>query len=288
MSGRVIVGTGGYIGDAPPYQGHIVAIEPGSGRIAGVTNTLCADRHEIIAPASCQSSDSAIWSRSGAVELPDKTLLVTTGNAPFDGRNDFGDSVVRVSADARRLLGSWTPSNYAELESGDVDLGSTGPVVIGGGSILQSGKDGRLHVFAVSALDAPGTVGHERQNIPAPGGTGMFTAPAVWKHGGETWVFTTTDIAIDAYVQRGGRLVARWTSRPGGTSPIVAGGVLWLYDPAGHFVAYAPTTGKRLAQLPIGDGHWNSPTPGAGVIAVPEGNANEHTEDGVLNLYSKR
>ena len=62
--------TGGYIGDAPPYQGHVVAIDRASGRIRGVFNSLCSDRHTIFAPSSCASSDSAIWARSGAVVEP--------------------------------------------------------------------------------------------------------------------------------------------------------------------------------------------------------------------------
>lgn len=287
MSGRVVVGTGGYIGDEPPYQGHIVTLAPGSGRIVGVTNSLCADRHEIIDPASCRSSDSAFWSRSGAVQLGDRTLLFATGNAPFDGRRDFGDSVIRVSADGRRLLGSWTPSNHEELNAGDGDLGSTGPVLIGGGSVMQSGKDGRLHVFATSALNRPGTVGHELQDLPAPGGAGMFTAPAMWKHNGRKWMFATTDSGTAGYTQSGGRLHEEWSVPTGGTSPIVAGGLLWVYDPTGALVAHRPTTGKRVARLPAGSGHWNSPAPGAGVIALPEGNANDHTQEGVLNLYSR-
>ncbi len=288
IGGRVVVGTGGYVGDAPPYQGHIVTIAPGSGRILGVTNSLCADRHAIIDPKSCRSSDSAFWSRSGAVEMPDHSLLFATGNAPFDGRRDFGDSVLRVSADGRRLLGSWTPSNHRSLNAGDVDLGSTGPVLIGGGSIMQSGKDALLHVFSTRALRRRGSVGGEIQTLAAPGGMGMFTAPAVWRHAGRTWMFATTGGGTGAYTQSGGRLTRRWSVGRAGTSPIVAGGLLWVYDPSGALLAYRPTTGRLVAQLPAGEGHWNSPVPGHGVIALPEGSANDRSQTGALNLYTTR
>jgi len=44
LSGReLIVTTGGYFGDAPPYQGHVLTIDRGSGRILHVWNSLCAD-----------------------------------------------------------------------------------------------------------------------------------------------------------------------------------------------------------------------------------------------------
>ncbi len=40
----VIASTGGYIGDVPVYQGHVVLIDRGSGKVAAVFNTLCANR----------------------------------------------------------------------------------------------------------------------------------------------------------------------------------------------------------------------------------------------------
>ena len=55
--GLVIATTGGYVGDAPPYQGHIVTLASGSGTIVHVWNSLCSDRHAIIHPSSCGSSD---------------------------------------------------------------------------------------------------------------------------------------------------------------------------------------------------------------------------------------
>jgi hypothetical protein len=61
----VLATTGGYIGDAPPYQGHVVAIDRSSGRVAWVFNALCSDRHELIDPASCDQTGAAIWARSG-------------------------------------------------------------------------------------------------------------------------------------------------------------------------------------------------------------------------------
>jgi outer membrane protein assembly factor BamB len=284
VRGRVLVATGGYIGDAPPYQGHLVALDDRSGRAVGVLNTLCADRHRIVDPGSCPSSDSAIWARSGAVLAPDGSLLVATGNGPFDGRRDFGDSVLRISATARRLLGSWTPSDQAQLEAGDTDLGSTAPAVIGGGSILQAGKDGKLHVVSLAALRRRGSIGRERQVLPAPGG-GVFSAPAVWRNGERTLVFVTTFGGTAGYEQRGGLLRRLWGNDIGGTSPIVAGGLLYVYDPGGQLDVYRPASGELVARLAAARGHWNSPVPGHGVIALPEGDANDHRTSGTLSLY---
>lgn len=68
--GRVIAVTGGYIGDAPPYQGHVAILDAQSGTLRHVWNSLCSDRAGLIQPASCQSTRSAIWGRAGAVIDP--------------------------------------------------------------------------------------------------------------------------------------------------------------------------------------------------------------------------
>ena len=130
--GLVLETTGGYIGDAPPYQGHVLAVSARRGRIVHVWNALCSDRHALISPSSCSESGAAIWARSGAVVVP-KTgdLLVATGNARFDGRRSWGDSALMLSPNAGSLLHSWTPRNQAQLDNGDVDLGSTAPAVLG-------------------------------------------------------------------------------------------------------------------------------------------------------------
>src|SRR3954449_90775 len=62
--GRLIATTGGYIGDAPPYQGHIAIVDPASGKLLHVWNSLCSNRTGLLTPSSCGASDSAIWGRA--------------------------------------------------------------------------------------------------------------------------------------------------------------------------------------------------------------------------------
>jgi len=244
--GRVLVTTGGYYGDAPPYQGHVVTIAAATGRIVGVFNSLCSDRATIIVPSTCAATDSAIWGRAGAVVEPGSgKLLVATGNAPWNGKTNWGDSVLELSPDATKLLQNWTPTNQAELNRNDSDLGSTSPAVLGGGLAVQGGKDGLLRLLDLSRLNgvssSPGaTTGGELQTIAAPGKTAVFTAPAVWQDGRET-------------------------------------GGLRVYD---------PRSGSVLATLAAGQGHWNSPIVADGRVILPEGNANDHSRTGVIDIYS--
>jgi len=288
--GLVIATTGGYLGDAPPYQGHVVTLRPKTGAIVRVWNSLCSDRHTLIDPRSCRSSDSAIWARSGAVVEPGSgRLLVATGNGPWNGRTDWGDSVLELSPDAGRLLQNWTPRNAAELERTDADLGSTAPALLGAGLALQGGKDGLFRLLNLRRLNgtphAAPRQGGELQTLSTPGGAALFTTPAVWRQGARTWVFVADLPGTVAFRLIEGRLRRVWQNSAAGTSPVVAGGLLYVYDPNSGLRIYRPTTGRVVATLPAGVGHWNSPIVAAGRIALPEGNANDHRQSGVLNIY---
>jgi hypothetical protein len=288
--GRVIATTGGYIGDAPPYQGHVAVIQASNGKLLYVWNSLCSNRHGLIVPSSCASSDSAIWGRAGAVVDPaNGQLLVATGNAPWNGQTDWGDSVLRLSADAVSLIGNYTPSNTEELNSTDADLGSTSPVLLSESYIAQGGKDGKIRVLSVGRMH--GTAPHkggELQVLSTPSGTDLFTAPAVWHASAGTWMFAADNGGTAAYRFRSGRLSVAWRNGRGGTSPVVAGGLLWVYDPGGGLNVYVPSSGRLVATLASGGGHWNSPIVVDGRVALPEGNANEHATKGVLDIWRLR
>jgi len=279
--GLVLIGTGGYIGDQPPYQGHVVAIRASNGRIVHVWNSLCSNVHRLLNPRNCPKSNSAIWARSGVVVAPGSgNLLVATGNGPFDGRRNWGDSALMLTPNAGRLLRNWTPRNQASLESGDGDLGSTAPALVGQGLALQSGKDARLRLLSLTRLGGRlGATGGELQTLTAPGGAGVFTAPAVWRNR----VFVATDSGLACYVLRGKRLHLSWQKSAGGTSPVVAGGLLYVYN--GSLNVYAPTTGRQLASFRVGGSHWNSPIVTDGRVAVPEGDANDHSTRGALDIF---
>jgi len=129
--------------------------------------------------------------------------------------------------------------------------------------------------------------GGELQTVPTPSGTDLFTAPAVW-HSTATWMFAGDNGGTAGYVFKNGRLRIAWRNRTGGTSPIVAGGLVWVYSPGGGLYVYRPTTGALVTRLDAGSGHWNSPIVVDGRVALPEGNANDHQTSGVLDIWRLR
>jgi glucose dehydrogenase len=288
--GKVIAVTGGYIGDAPPYQGHVAILDAASGALLHVWNSLCSDRQELIDPASCGESDSAIWGRAGAViDTATGDIFVATGNARWDGKTNWGDASIALDSTATRILDNYTPVNTDQLNARDGDLGSTSPALLGGGYVAQGGKDGwiRLVVFG-RTRGAAGRRGGEVQMVRTPSGTDLFTAPAVLRTPTATWLFAADNGGTAAWTLTGGKLQEKWKNGNSGTSPVLAGGLLYVYDPGGNIRVYEPETGRQITTLDAGSGHWNSPIVVDGIVVLPEGNANRHATNGVLDIWRSR
>jgi hypothetical protein len=284
--GHVIAVTGGYIGDAPPYQGHVAILDAGSGRILHIWNSLCSDKSELIQPGTCAESGSAIWGRAGAV-IDAKTgdMYVATGNANWDGNTYWGDAAIALDSGGK-MIDNYTPENTIELSNRDADLGSTSPVLLGNGYVAQGGKDGSIRILQFDRTrGSRPRRGGELSSVRTPSGGDMFTAPAVWRPGSTTWLIAADNGGTAAWTFAGGRLTQAWHNDTGGTSPVIAGGLLYVYDLGGGLHVYVPLSGKEITVLESGRGHWNSPIVADGRIALPEGNANRHSDTGILNIW---
>jgi outer membrane protein assembly factor BamB len=288
--GRVMAATDGYIGDRPPYQGHVAILEAATGSLLHVWNSLSSDRHELLDPSSVPQSDSGIWGRAGVViDSATGDLYVATGNGTWDGAVNWGDAVIELDSEATRILGNYTPVNTEQLNDEDQDLGSTSPVLLGSGLVAQGGKDRIIRVLDWrTMLGIAPHRGGEASMVPTPSGNRLFTAPALLHAGGTTWLFGADNGATTAWTLSGASLQPRWRTDNAGTSPVVADGLLFVYDPHGGLRVYEATSGRPIATLPCGPGHWNSPIVADGRIALPEGNANAHQTNGVLDIWRLR
>jgi hypothetical protein len=286
--GHVIAVTAGYIGDQPPYQGHVAILDGNSGKLLQVWNSLCSNRSELLDPASCAQTQSAIWGRAGAViDSGSGAIFIATGNGVWNGTTDWGDSLIEIDASATKILGNYTPANTEELNARDLDLGSTSPALLGGDLIVQGSKDSKVRLLSVDTI--AGTAphkNHELQIVSTPSGKRLFAQPAVWKHDGQTWMFAADDGGTAAWELKNAKLEKKWKNRTGGTSPFEADGMLFVYARGGGLNVYEAASGKHIATLACGSGHWNSPIVLQGKIILPEGNANDHATSGVLDIWS--
>jgi outer membrane protein assembly factor BamB len=303
-NGRLYVTTSGYIGDAPPYQGHVVTIDLQTGK-EQVFNSLCSNVARLMGPDDCQAQRSGIWARGGAVIDPvTGDILIATGNGPFDANSggvNYGDSIVELSPDGSQLLDSFTPANYQTLDDADLDLGSMAPAPLPRVAasatplmLVQGGKDGVLRLINrqnLSGQGGPGHVGGALQEIQA--GCQFISQPAVWTDPAshQPWVAVTSYCGLKVYrlttsAQGASQLTKVWSAaHPAGvTTPVYANGLLYGAV-SGQLLAWDATNGHALwssekgsANGSIGDIHWESPIVVDGAVYISD-------ENGALTCY---
>lgn len=227
--------------DVGPYHGWIMAYDAHTLRQIGAFNT------------SPEAAESGIWqSDTGPAVDASGNLFVSTGNGKFDadsGGRDYGDSLLKIATRNGRLTVTdyFTPSEQAQLNSTDSDLGSGGPLLIPQqlGSMVRlvviGGKGGTIYVVNRERIGkfVPGNNPHAVQTIKVGGG--IMGAPAYWN--GHLYYFPSNDVLKDFPVQ-GGQLsntsVVHGTRKivdPGATPSISANGakdgIVWVLETKG-------------------------------------------------------
>jgi len=292
-NGYLYATTSGYDGDTPYYDGHVVSVNLSTGA-THVFNSLCSSQTTLLTSSSCTHSDSGIWSRGGAVVDPYPSMngdvYVATGNGLYDGSDNFGDSVIALTADVSMKIGSYTPSTYTSLDNNDIDLGSTSPALLPlqGSSatplmLVQGGKDSTLRLLNRSPL--PGLAG-ELQEISLP--NLLYATPAVWTNPqGVTYIFFGLPNQIDAYELETNagvsKLAQAWIANDGstggeGTSPVVSNGVVFVAMDNAIYALSAQTGAELWSSAntahSIGPVHWQSPIVVNGWVYCSDNNGN--------------
>jgi outer membrane protein assembly factor BamB len=295
------VASSGYPGDAGDYQGHVTVIDLATGA-QQVWNAVCSDQavHFVAGGApDCAQTQAGVWARPGVAYDSDlDRILFTTGAGTFDadrGGRDWGDTVVALHPDGTGSGGgmpvdSYTPNDFQDLQNAGDDLGSSNPAILPAVPAsryphlaVQGGKEGELHLIDRDDLSRQGGPGHtagEIEPVLVPQGGPLLTAPAVWVNpqDGGVWLFLANANGISAmqlFVDAQGNptIFTQWTAAAGGTSPVVANGVLY-YAGSGGLRALDPLSGKALfADAGVGGIHWQSPIVIGGRVYLADENA---------------
>ena len=202
--------------DVGPYHGWIMAYDAHTMKQVAVFNT------------SPDAAENGIWqSDTGPAVDSSGNLYVSTGNCKFDanaGGRDYGDTLLKLSMQQRRFTVAdyFTPSEQAELQATDGDLGSGGLLLIpqqpGSAAhlIVIGGKGGVIYVINRDRMGKfhRGHNSHALQAIKVGGA--IMGAPAYWN--GHVYYFASNDVLKDFAVE-GDRLSAAPVHR--GTNTIV-------------------------------------------------------------------
>ncbi|TMK54522.1 MAG: hypothetical protein E6G60_21910 [Actinobacteria bacterium] len=181
--GKVFVPFGGRDGDCGDYHGRVVSVDVRSADLGTVKSYTLPTKGE-----------GGFWAPPGAVDAGDGTFYLASGNSSSDGDYDYGNSVVRLTTNLA-LRDSFAPTNWVSLNNGDVDLGSSSPVLLSGNRIFQIGKAGTGYILDAADLGGIGGarnsahvcsgggwggIAHDDDTlfVPCSGGIVQVTAPA--------------------------------------------------------------------------------------------------------------
>lgn len=169
---------------------------------------------------------SAIWmSGDGPAADSAGNIYLVTANGDFDvntGGSDYGDSVVKLQLGGNGLsvVDYFTPFDQVNMEGGDLDLGSGGPMLLPSpqpGSypnlLVVAGKTGTVYVINRDALGQYDIDGNNNNQIPqslASAVRAEYGTPTYWNN---TVYFSAHNDFLKAFVLDGGALPATATAQ---------------------------------------------------------------------------
>jgi len=259
-NGRVYIAWASH-GDRTPYQGWIIAYN---------ATTL---QQEAAFNVATTNGQAGIW-QSGQGPSIDSSgnLSVVTANGTYDGVSNFAQSVLKLSP-SLALLDWFTPDNNLTTSNADLDLGSTGLLLIPGTPYGVTGsKEGRFYVVNTTNL---GHVVAGNTQIPqlfqVSGGAHIHGSPVYWNgpSGPRVYVWPEQDY-LKAFAFGGSSFNTTPVTKSTFTAP--AGGDGNPYSMPGGFLSLsangsAAGTGILWSSMPLSQ------------------NANEKVVPGVLRAF---
>jgi hypothetical protein len=293
---NVVIAFASY-GDHPPYHGWILAYDKNSLRPTAVFND------------TPNGSDGGIWNDGNPIQVDSQGFLYTeTGNGTFDttlnrqgfpSKGDYGSSVLRlafspgykgINGTGIRVVDYFTPDNEAKLNNSDLDLASSGVLILPNGFggpthrnlLLASGKAGTIYVIDRSSMGKY----HQKSNnivqeLPMALG-GSFDTPAFFNN---TVYYAGVSDVLESFKLVKGKLVKTGQSSSRlpwpGASPVVSStgtqnGIIWVISSADRLIGYDPTNLSREL--------WTASIPGYSHFAIPTITDDGHVFVGADNV----
>lgn len=251
-NGVVYIPYGGLYGDCGQYHGWVVGVN---------TNGV----GPLLSYQVPTGREGGIWGTAGFGLGPNGNLYVATGNSEATTTFDFGDAVIELSPSLTEL-DYFAPTNWAQLNSGDIDLGSVAPTVLPNGDLFQIGKEGVGYLLDGNHL---GGVGGQIFNETVCGGGYGGTATV-----GESVLVPCDNGLVKVVVGADNFSIAWSTLGFNSGSPIVTGDIVWAVNiSASHLIGFNLSTGDPVYSFALGSvDHFITPGAAPGMLLVGAGN----------------
>ncbi|HET8913744.1 MAG TPA: hypothetical protein VFN23_19885 [Ktedonobacteraceae bacterium] len=222
-----------------------------------------------------EGNQGGIWEAGeGITSDGGNNIYVMTGNGNFNkntGGNSLGDSFIKlnISNGGFKVVDYFTPFNQACLDAADKDLGSSGTILLPGGELLGSGKEGRIYVLNQSNLGGYHTITNPCSNLsrtnvdqivqeagPNTAKGGIWGTPAFWNGGSNGQYVYTGGVGdhLRAFTFSNGKISLPSSSMSPesfgfpGANPVISSngtmpgtGIVWALGNGGVLYAYDAT-----------------------------------------------
>jgi hypothetical protein len=242
----------------------------------------------IFATVTTGNGGGGVW-QSGRPPAVDGSgdVYVFTGNAyggGYDGVADFSETVLKLDpANGLKRIDWFTPSNWSAMDAGDLDLTSSGPMLVPGtGLLVGGGKTGVMYVLNTSNLGkntANDTGAIQKIQISV---SELRGGPVYWQrssaNGGPLLYDWGVNDALKAFTFSGTTFSATPSAQGSVTGQIWPGGILTLSansDTPGSGVLWATVAAS-------GDAENNPPVPGE-LYAFDAGNVTKELWNSNMN-----
>jgi hypothetical protein len=242
----------------------------------------------VFATVTTGNRGGGVW-QSGRPPVIDRGgfVYVFVGNAygdGYDGVQDFSESVLKLDpANGLKLVDWFTPGNWSTLDDQDLDLSSSGPMLIPGTSLIAGGgKTGDLYVLNTASLgkyNAEDSQVVQKLDIST---SEIRGGPVYWQrsaaHGGPLMYNWGVSDALKAFRFNGTTFAATPSAESSVTNQIFPGGILTL-----SANGEARSSGVVWATAAAdGDAENNPPVPGV-LYAFDAGNVAIELWDSNMN-----
>jgi hypothetical protein len=222
-------------GDNGTFHGRILAYDP---------QTLILKNDWNVTPIGAQGG---IW-QSGCGLSADSSghVYAATSNGTFDinnGGTDYGDSVVKLDADLS-VLDYFTPFNQLTLDDDDIDLGSSGFLLIPGSSLgVVAGKGGTIYLVDTTNMGHfNSTIDNIVQELPGALGTGtedLNFSTATFFNGNVYYIGSNDTLKQFSFdgshlsatpVATSTHTYGKWSAQSAASANGTSNGILWVVE----------------------------------------------------------
>jgi outer membrane protein assembly factor BamB len=230
-NGMVYITYGGLDGDCSDYIGRVVAAQTdGQGPLLV---------YRVPTPR-----EGGIWATPGPAIDKAGNVYVSVGNGEItQGDWDHSDSVLKLSP-TLQLEDAFAPTNWADENAGDADLGSQGVVLLPGDFIFIAGKGGKGYTLHANALGGVGGQIDAQDVCVSFGGAAVVDS---------TMFLPCVDGLRQVSVDASGRIHQGWHASDSITgSPVVGGHTVYSLSD-GMVYALNMNNGKVVTSLNVGE-----------------------------------